>query len=176
MKKIVKVTGLILLACVLLTGCGKKYLKEGLAHLEAGEYEEAIESFKTAEEKKQNRAEALRGIGMARWELGEYEAARNAWEEALENGAKRTATLYYFLGSCEMQLENPKAAINYYNLGLSSKDVTDEQKQEMLFHQIAAYEQCGDMESAKAKLSEYLESYPDDERALKEQEFLETQG
>ena len=44
----------------------------------------------------------------------------------------------------------------------------------MRFNVIAAYEQSGDWESAKVKLTEYLEDYPDDEAAQKEMEFLNT--
>ena len=47
-------------------------------------------------------------------------------------------------------------------------------KQEMRFNEIAAYEKTGDYESARTKLKEYVEDYPDDERAAKEAEFLET--
>ena len=39
---------------------------------------------------------------------------------------------------------------------------------------IAAFEQSGDWESARAKLKEYIAEYPDDEKAQKEAAFLET--
>ncbi len=167
----------LLLACagMLLSGCGKKYLKEGTEYLEEGSYEEALDSFQTAVEKKQSVGEAYRGIGIANWELGDYEAARDAFEAAIENDAKRTAALYNFLGCCELKLSNPKASINYFNLGLEAKDAGDDLIREMRFNMIAAYEQCEDMETARTLLSDYLEDFPDDERALKEAEFLETQ-
>ncbi|MEI3218996.1 MAG: tetratricopeptide repeat protein [Lachnoclostridium sp.] len=44
----------------------------------------------------------------------------------------------------------------------------------MMFNEIAAYEKMGDYETAKEKLREYTEKYPDDENAAKEAEFLET--
>ena len=106
---------------------------------------------------------------------GKYEAARNAFETALENKAEKTATIYNFLGNCEMQMGNAKAALNYYNLGTACEDCSEEMLQEMRFNEIAAYEQCGEWENAKAKLADYVTDYPEDARAAKEAEFFETQ-
>ena len=39
---------------------------------------------------------------------------------------------------------------------------------------MVAYEQMEDWESAKVKLEEYLENYPNDKSAKKEAEFLKT--
>ena len=44
----------------------------------------------------------------------------------------------------------------------------------MQYNVIVAYEQAKDWESAKVKLKEYLNDYPDDQNAQKELEFLET--
>ncbi len=165
----------LLLVCFALTGCGNKSLEQGLESLESGEYEASVDKFKEAAKKDRDAGEAYRGIGIAEWELGQYEAARNAFEAALENGAEKTATIYNFLGNCEMQLGNGKAALNYYNLGMSLEDCGEEMLQEMRFNEIAAYEQCGEWENAKAKLAEYTADYPDDARAAREAEFFETQ-
>ena len=74
-----------------------------------------------------------------------------------------------------MQLGNAKAALNYYNLGTACEDCSEEMLQEMRFNEIAAYEQCGEWENAKAKLADYVTDYPEDARAAKEAEFFETQ-
>ena len=50
--------------------------------------------------------------------------AREAFKNALENGAKKTGTLYNFIGTCELRLGNPESALNYYNLGLASEDIS----------------------------------------------------
>ncbi len=165
----------MLFAVSVLTGCGNKSLEEGLKLLEAGDYEASVDKFKEAAEKDQYAGEAYRGIGIAKWELGQYEAARNAFVSALDNDAEKTAPIYNFLGNCELQLGNAKAALNYYNLGIACEDCSEEMLQEMKFNEIAAYEQCGEWENAKTKLAEYTAAYPEDTRAEKEAEFFETQ-
>lgn len=175
MKRCLAVLLALCLAVSGLTGCGPKRVEEGLEFLESGDYRRAIKKFKESIDNDKDLGEAYRGIGIAEWELGEYEAARNAFVSALENGAKKTGTLYNFLGNCEMQLNNPKAALNYYNLGIASEDCSEEMLQEMRFNEIAAFEQCGEWENAKTKAAAYIEAYPEDPRAVKEAAFLETQ-
>ena len=48
-----------------------------------------------------------------------------------------------------------KAALNYYNIGMSLEGCSKELLQEMRFNEIAAYEQCGEWENAKAKAGFY---------------------
>ena len=172
-KNLGPITAALMLA-ISLTGCGAHPAEEGVELLEEGKYEEAIGKFEEAIEKGKNEADAYRGIGIARWELEDYEGALSAFQSALEQDAETTATLYNFLGNCEMKLGDAKSALNYYRLGIASEDCSDEMKQEMRFNEIAAYEQTGDYESARTKLKKYLKDYPDDERAAKEAEFLET--
>ena len=91
-----------------------------------------------------------------------------------KSGGDKTPEIYNLMGNCCMKLDQAKQALNYYRLGLEEEDASDELKQEMRLNEIAAYEMSGDMESAKSKLKSYIQDYPDDERAAKEAEFLET--
>ena len=141
--------GTALLLALSLTGCSGS-VEKGLEYLEAGEFESAAEEFQAAAEKDKDAAEAFRGLGIAKWELEDYEGARDAFKSALDNGAEKTGRLYNFIGNSEEIL------------------------QEMKFNVIAAYEGMEHFESAKTKLKEYLEEYPDDEQAQKEMTFLET--
>ena len=151
-----------------------KPVEEGVEFMSQGNYEQAEEKFLEAIEKDKNLGEAYRGLGMALWEQQDYEGARDAFLNALENDAGQTGTIYNFLGSCESQLGNWESALEYYDKGIASEDCSAEMMQEMRFNEIAAYEKLGDYESAKAKLSEYTAEYPEDEKAAKEAEFLET--
>lgn len=176
MKKNMVTMMAVLFLSAAVTGCGRNLSEEGVELLGQEKYEQAADKFQEAIKEEKNLQDAYRGLGMAKWEMAEYEAARDAFLSALDNGAKKTAAIYNFLGNCEMQLDNPKGALNYYRLGLGtdSEEVSEELIQEMKFNEIAAYEKTGDFESAKAKLKEYIKAYPDDEKAVKEAEFLET--
>ena len=46
----------------------------------------------------------------------------------------------------------------------------------MAFNEIIAYEKAGDYETARYRLEDYVEDYPEDTRAAKELEFLNTQA
>lgn len=175
MKRTIKwmLTGL--LAACMLTGCGSKSLEEGVSLLESGKYEAAAGKFKEAADEDRNAGEAYRGLGIAEWEQGQYEAALNAFENALDNGAEKTAEIYNLMGCCELKLSEPKAALDYFHLGMECEDVGDELMQEMKYNEIVAYEDSGQWENARTKLKKYCKAYPDDERASKEAEFLETQ-
>ena len=166
----------MLLAVSCISGCTRKSpLDDGLEYLQNGQYEEAEEQFQEAIERDILPGDAYRGIGIIRWEQEEYEEALEAFKAALENDAEKTATLYNFLGTCELRLGNARSAVNYYNLGIGCEDASEELLQEMKYNMIAAYEQMEDWDSARAKVKEYIEAYPDDERMAKEAEFFETQ-
>lgn len=174
MKKIRVIIMAVLLAGCMLTGCGSKLSEEGVELLEQQKYEEAADKFQQSVDEEKNIGEAYRGLGIARWELEDYEGARDAFLKALENEAEKTAAIYNFLGNCEMRLGSYKSALNYYRLGMADEECSEEMMQQMRFNEIAAYEKLEDWESAKTKLKSYVTDYPDDEKALKEAEFLET--
>lgn len=155
--------------------------EEGIEYLKNVQYEEAVKQFEQAVEDEINVGDAYRGIGIACWETEDYQGARDAFQKALEADAESpdtessyTGTIYNFLGSCELKLGNPESAQNYFQQGIGLKGNTKELDQEMKYNQIVAFEQLGDWESAKAKLAEYAAEYPEDAKALKEQQFLET--
>ena len=164
----------IIISVLVLTGCGENPAEEGLLLLQEAKYEEAVAKFQEAIDAEKNLDDAYRGIGIAKWELEDYEGARNAFREALDHKAEETATLYNFLGTCELKLGNYKMALNYYRLGMELEDCTGEMLQEMRFNEIAALEKIGDWENAKFKLEQYTADYPEDEKAAKEAEFFET--
>lgn len=174
MNKYRKIMLTMIVSALMLTGCGENPSEEGLLLLQEGKYEDAIAKFQEAIDDEKNMDDAYRGIGIAKWELEDYEGARDAFEEAMDNGAEITATLYNFLGTSEMKLGNYKMALNYYRLGMELEDCTGEMLQEMRFNEIAALEKIGDWENARFKLAEYIADYPDDEKAAKEAEFFET--
>lgn len=164
----------ILAATACLAGCGQKPYDSGIEQLEAGSYSEAAQKFQQAIEEEDNLADSYRGLGLALWEQEDYEGARDALLSALDQGSQESGTIYSLLGNCELKLENPEQAVEYFEKGLRIEGNSTELIREMKHNEIIAYEQMGDLEQAKALLTEYIEAYPEDEAAVKEAEFLET--
>ena len=166
---------MLLLAVMLATSGCTSIVKEGTELLEEGNYTEAAEKFQESVDKGKDLGEAWRGLGICYWEEEDYEKAEKAFGNALQNGSEETATIFNMLGICALMTDKPEKAVYYFENGQEFPDAGQELLKEMSFNLIAAYEQVGDYQKAKEKLEVYLSLYPDDERALKEKEFLNTQ-
>lgn len=167
---------ILILSCVIFTGCANNTVEQGSEFLEKMDYSQAQEKFQAAIGVGKNLPEAYRGLGLCYWEQEEYEQAKEAFGKALDNGADKTATLYNLLGVCELKLEHPEKAVYYFEEGQKLPDGEPELLQEMAFNLIVSYEKAGDYVTAREKLEVYVSAYPDDERAAKELEFLNTQA
>lgn len=165
---------LVCLLGVILTGCGNNPYDQAMEQLENEQYEEACQSFEQSIEKEKNLADSYRGLGIARFELKDYDGAKESFLSAVEKGTEESATLYALLGNCELELENAESALEYYEKALAEENADAGLIQDIEYNMIVAYEQLMDMETAKEKLAEYMDAYPDDEVAAKEAEFLET--
>ena len=73
-----------------------------------------------------------------------------------------------------MQMEDYENAVAHYDLVLGMEDCTEEMKQEALFNRVVAFEKMSDWDSAREAVQTYLQIYPEDERAIKESDFLKT--
>lgn len=170
MKKI----GIIVVSMlVLVTGCAN-HVKDGTELLEAKKYEDAIEAFEKDIENEEHLDEAYRGVGIAYFELEDFEAAAKAFEEALQNGAEETATLYGLMGACYVELGQYEDAVEVYKKALEKEDISADLKQQISFNLIGVYEAMYEWDAAKLQMEEYVKEYPDDNRVKKEAEFLET--
>lgn len=173
MRKI-RLSAMLILLAVLLSGCIVNPYKSGMEALEGGQYKEAAKQFREAVKKEQNKADAYRGLGLALWETKDYAGAKEAFLAALKEGSEKTGTVCNLLGSCELEEGNLKEAIAYFEEGLKAEDVSDELRKAMRYNCIYAWENLGDIDKAKSLLGEYTADYPEDEEAAKEAEFLET--
>ncbi len=172
MKHLKKILVCIFAVCLLI-GC-KANINEGLELLEAEKYKEAIACFEKDIAEERNLDEAYRGIGIAKYELGEYTASLEAFENALKNEASENATMCALMGASHLQLGELEAALENYANALKQEDLSAELKQEILFNEIAIYQELGDWDIVKEKVESYVKSYPDDERLDKTVEFLES--
>ena len=144
----------LILACMMLAGCGQNVYKKAVESLKNKDYKAAQENFQKAVEDKKN--------------------ALAAFENAVSAGTKETGTICNMMAVCKMQTENYEDAISYYEKALDHSDCSDDMKQEIQFNVIVCYEKLEDWDNAKAKLEDYVTEYPDDEKAAKEAEFLKT--
>lgn len=169
------IIGILAVLCISFTGCAGS-VKKGTSYLQEKDYANAEVEFQEAIQKKKNVSEAYRGLGLCYWEQKKYKKAEEALEKALKNGTEETATLYNILGICDLELDKPERAVYYFENGQQLSGAGKELLREMAYNLVVAYEKAGDYQSAKQKLEVYLQANPDDEKALKEQEFLNTQA
>ena len=73
---------------------------------------------------------------------------------------------------CSIQEEDYESALSYVQEGQKEED--SEEQPALLFNEIVIYEKMADYDSAKEKLREYLELYPGDIDAVRENYLLET--
>lgn len=171
MKK--SILGILLGIVCLFTGCTSN-TRDGVAYLEEEKYQEAIECFEKDIKEEKKLDEAYRGMGIAYFELENYEASVESFEKALDNDAKESVAIYSFLGAGYLELGSYEAALENYAKALQMEACSDEMKQEILFNEIAIYQEMGDWETVKEKVDAYVKAYPEDERMDKTVEFLET--
>ncbi len=136
--------------------------------------------------------------------LGNYTYARNYLEQARSDGNKTEEVLlllgqsyealndsnYALTLYADFTAECPSAAI-YNQMGMCYASIGDytnalasfekglavegnSYRQELSYNRVIACENLGDFETAKKWMKEYLENYPDDARAQREYEFLQT--
>ena len=83
----------LILACMMLAGCGQNVYKKGVESLENKDYAAAQENFQKAVEDKKNVADSYRGLGIAYYEQEKYKDALAAFENAVSAGTKETGTI-----------------------------------------------------------------------------------
>lgn len=150
------------------------HLEEGTILYEAGSYAEALVEFEEQIETEKSLDEAYLGVALCNWELENYEEMEVAFEMAYIYGATKTGASRNMLASVALQEENYESALVYIQEGLTLTGNSNELTQELLRNEIVCYEMLYDWDTAREKMSAYLEAYPNDEEAAEEAEFLET--
>ena len=177
MKKY-RVIALVLLMSFLTACVPENGIAEGTALLEEKKYEAAVTVFEESVEKGENPGAAYKGIGIARYELGEYESALLAFENAFQYGEEQTPMVLNLTGICSMKLEKYAEAVTQFELGIAAGQAEPENYgelvREMKYNEIVCYERIADWQTAKVKVEEYLELYPEDEVMQREAQFLGT--
>lgn len=110
-------------------------------------------------------------LGRIYLEMDDPTSARSMYQEYLaesENGARA----YNGLAICDIYEENYDAALENIQKGLAENN--EDERRGLLYNEIVAYEYKKDFVTAKEKMNAFLELYPDDAEALRENEFLST--
>lgn len=123
--------------------------------------------MKTAME--QGYEDAMLLLGRVYLEMEDPASARSMYQEYLQK-SEQGAKAYNGLAMCDIYDGAYDSALE--NIAQGLKENSKEDEQGLLYNEIVAYEYKRDFATAKEKMKIYLEQYPEDEAALRENEFL----
>ena len=103
--------------------------------------------------------------------LGDYNYASSIYAGYVENDQSK-AEIYNQLGLCRMRMSEYESALQAFQAAMNIED--NGMMQTLKFNEIVTYEYMRDYKTAAALMSSYLRTYPDDETAKREYEFLQT--
>ncbi|MBQ2804015.1 MAG: tetratricopeptide repeat protein [Lachnospiraceae bacterium] len=134
-----------------------------------GEYQKAYIALEEAKEA--GNVESYLYLGRAYEATGDYNYASSVYNSYLSKDTSNPE-IYNQLGLCEMEKGEYQKALEAF---LAGKQIEDNPLlQTMSFNEIVAYEYLGEYKKAAELLNYYLITYPDDEAAKREQDFLST--
>ena len=134
-----------------------------------GDYQQACVALEKAREK--GDASSYLYLGKAYEATGDYNYASSVYNSWLLKDTS-SAAIYNQLGLCEMAMGNYKRALDAFQAGMQIEN--NSLMQTLAFNEIVAYEYLEDYQKAFVLMENYLKSYPDDEQARREREFLST--
>lgn len=110
-------------------------------------------------------------LGKTYEKLEDYTYASSVYDNFLKRHPE-SAVIFNQLGLCKMASGDYEAALNAFT---SAKNIENNGiEQTLCFNEIVACEKMGNFSKAKNLMTAYMASYPDDESAKKEAEFLST--
>lgn len=118
-----------------------------------------------------SKADTILMLGKTYEAIEDYSYAASLYSSYLDQKGNNAA-VYNQLGVCRWKLEDYEGALMAFSFGLKLED--PEWMKELKFNEAVTYEYLLDFETAKEKMSAYLERYPKDEAAKHEMDFLMT--
>ena len=110
-------------------------------------------------------------LGQTYEKLGDLNYATVVYQTYL-GGNDPDAAIYNNLGMCLVKQEKYDEALQAFEAGINIG--SSDYLQELKYNQIVANEYLGNFSQAKSLMEEYLQTYPDDAKAKREYEFLQT--
>ncbi|MCD7836435.1 MAG: tetratricopeptide repeat protein [Lachnospiraceae bacterium] len=142
---------------------------KGRIYYYLGQYQEA--ALLLEESREDGGAESTLFLGRAYEAIGEYNYATNVYSSYIAKDAGN-AEIYNQLGLCNMSKQDYQAALEAFQAGMQIED--NGMMQTLAFNEIMAYEYLGEYQKAAVLINNYMATYPDDDVAAREQEFLST--
>ncbi len=148
---------------------GEDYYHRGRIYENQGLYMEAKAALQSAIQLEFEDAMLL--LGRIHLKLEDSSSARKMYQDYLKQSEKK-AIAYNGLAQCDIYDGDYDGALKNIEKGLATGE--GDELQGLLFNEIVACEYKKEFQIAKEKMAAYLEQYPDDEDALRENEFLST--
>lgn len=146
-----------------------KVYDKGRIYYYMGEYQNAYIALEEA--RKDGNADSFLYLGKAYEATGDYNYASSVYNSYLSKDTQN-AEIYNQLGLCELAKKDYQKALEAFRSGMQIEG--NGMMQTLAFNEIVAYEYLGEYKKAAVLLDNYLQSYPDDEEAKREQQFLLT--
>lgn len=145
------------------------YYNRGRVYYYLGDYDSAqSELIRPAEQKYEP---AMRLLGRVYLAQEDYDHAQAMYEQ-IQNEFGESAVSCNGLALCAMARGDYDGALAQIGKGLALEGTDD--RQELYFNEIVAYERKLDFDTAKAKAEQYVKNYPSDEAGQKEWTFLKS--
>lgn len=144
---------------------------KGMIHYYLGNYQDACVALEEAKGGKKD-AEVYLYLGLSYEATGDYNyAITNVYTSYLKSH-EGNAPIYNQLGLCYLQQGSYDLALSAFQSAMQIPN--NGMMQTLKFNEVVAYEYLGQYTQATALLNSYLQTYPDDQAALREYEFLKT--
>ncbi len=141
---------------------------KGVVEYYMGSYTDARSDLETAR-KTQNNESLTLYLGKTYEALGDMSYAMTLYSDYIRENPS-AGRLYEQLARCRLETGDYEGALEVIETGLDLGG--GEGAGGMMFDRVVAYERLYDFESAKRSIEEYLQIYPDDTTALRENVFL----
>lgn len=155
----------------LTSGKGKKddYFSKGKIYYYMKDYPNATTNLLSA--KDAGVSEALFYLGKIYSATGDDTQAALMFQQYIESNPTN-GEVYNQLGLIKLEQGSYQEALNYFQTGLSSGDLSA--KKSLSYNEAITYEYLLDFQTAKEKFAAYVAAYPEDSAAVREYEFLKT--
>lgn len=144
------------------------YYSKGLIYYYLQEYGNAKENLQKSLNDAKNK-DAVLLLGKVYMAMEDISSARALYQEYVSD-EQVAAEAYNGLALCDIQIEDYDSALENVQKGLEIAD--QNAKKSLLFNELCIYEYLNDWPTAREKADAYLELYPGDEAAIREQQFL----